>query len=78
MTNEKQFKEFILKSKNSNSNYFKKPNSLKITNQCFIWRPTCSSQDYYPANCCPMQPYPVHPFRRPQCFIPLRKFTLRN
>ena len=39
MTNNE--KQFILKSKNSKSNSFKKPNSLKI-NQCFIWYPTCS------------------------------------
>lgn len=67
MTNdEKQFKEFILKSKNSNSNSFKKPNSLKINMQCFIWRPTCS---YYAYCSCPayyhqpMHPVPLEPLR---------------
>ena len=39
-------KNFLLKSKNSNSNSFKKPNSLKIATQCFIWSPTCSYSAY--------------------------------
>lgn len=74
MTNEKQFKQFIIKSKNSNSNSFKKPNSLKITKQCFIWHPTCSFQDHCPAAM--RAYYPVRPFRPSQCFI--RKLPLRN
>ena len=58
-------KNFLLKSKNSNSNSFKTTSSLKIDIQCFIWCPTCSSSAYCS---CPAYHHAMRPVR----LLPLR------
>lgn len=57
--NDEEPKNFLLKSKNSHNNSFKKSNSLKIQDhcvmRCFIWS--------YPTYAYPATEYPVIPFR---------------
>lgn len=60
--NDEEQKNFLLKSKNSNFNSFKKPNSLKINTQCFIWCPTCSYSAY--CSCPAYYHQPMHPVIR--------------